>query len=51
VGSERIVALVDVEDLIVVDTPDALLISKRGSSQNVKRIVEQLKEKGKTHLL
>ncbi|OQB98417.1 MAG: Alginate biosynthesis protein AlgA [Spirochaetes bacterium ADurb.Bin110] len=51
IGSGRLVALVDVEDLIVVDTPDALLISRRGSSQEVKRIVELLKEKGKTHLL
>jgi len=35
----------------VVDTPDALMISRRGSSQEVKKIVEILKEKGKTHLL
>ncbi|OQB94583.1 MAG: Alginate biosynthesis protein AlgA [Spirochaetes bacterium ADurb.Bin110] len=51
IGSERLVALVDIEDLIVVDTPDALMISRRGSSQEVKKIVEILKEKGKTHLL
>jgi len=51
IGSERLVALVDIEDLIVVDTPDALMISRRGSSQEVKKIVEILKDKGKTHLL
>ena len=36
------VALVDVNDLIIVSTNDALLISKQGSSQKVKQVVEQL---------
>ena len=36
------VAMIDVEDLIIVDTPDALLVSKKGSSQKVKEIVKQL---------
>ena len=34
-----------VEDLIVVDTEDALLITKKNNSQAVKNIVEDLKEK------
>ena len=36
------VATIDVENLIIVDTPDALLVSKKGSSQKVKEIVKQL---------
>lgn len=43
--ADKNVSLIDVEDLIVVDTNDALLISKKGSSQKVKKIVEALKEK------
>ncbi|MCL4546309.1 MAG: cupin domain-containing protein, partial [Deltaproteobacteria bacterium] len=43
-SSGRTIAVVDIEDLIIVDTDDALLISKRGSSQNVKKVVEKLKE-------
>jgi mannose-1-phosphate guanylyltransferase len=43
VTQKRLVALVDVEDLVVVDTPDALLITKRGSSQKVKDVVAHLK--------
>ncbi len=39
----KIVATIDLEDLIVVDTPDALLISKKGSSQKVKEVVKRLK--------
>ncbi|MFN7729888.1 MAG: mannose-1-phosphate guanylyltransferase/mannose-6-phosphate isomerase [Bdellovibrio sp.] len=36
-------ALVGVEDLIVVDTEDALLISSKGNTQDVKTVVEYLK--------
>ncbi len=43
-GNERIIATVDIEDLIVVDMGDALLISKKGSSQKVKNVVAKLKE-------
>lgn len=43
-GSERKIATVDIEDCIIVDTGDALLISKKGSSQKVKQIVEKLKQ-------
>jgi mannose-1-phosphate guanylyltransferase len=42
-GNERKIATVDIEDLIVVDTGDALLISKKGSSQKVKEVVTKLK--------
>lgn len=45
-SSDRVVALCDVNDLIVVDTPDALLISRKGSSQKIKAIVQKLKQKG-----
>ncbi len=52
--SQRKVALIDIDDLIVVDTADALLISKKGSGQKVKEVVKQLKEQNSelsnTHL-
>jgi mannose-1-phosphate guanylyltransferase len=43
-GSDRKIATIDIEDLIIIDTPDALLISKKGSSQKVKKVVAKLKE-------
>ena len=43
-GNERVIATVDVEDLIIIDTGDALLVSKKGSSQKVKKVEEKLKE-------
>lgn len=42
--SDKPVSLIDVSDLIIVDTDDALLISKKGSSQKVKEIVAKHKE-------
>lgn len=43
IARDRPIALIDVEDLLIVDTADALLISKKGSSQQVKEVVKQLK--------
>ena len=43
-GNERAIATVDVQDLIIIDTGDALLVSQKGSSQKVKQVVGQLKE-------
>ncbi len=42
--SDKLVATIDVDDLLIIDTADALLISKKGSSQKVKNVVKQLKE-------
>ncbi|MCH9692688.1 MAG: mannose-1-phosphate guanylyltransferase/mannose-6-phosphate isomerase [Gammaproteobacteria bacterium] len=41
---DRLTALVGVEDLIIVDTPDALLVANKNKDQEVKHIVNQLKE-------
>lgn len=41
----RKIATVDVENLIIVDTGDALLVSKKGSSQKVKSVVAELKKR------
>ena len=42
----KLVALVGVRDLLVVDTDDALLICRRGRSQDVRKVVETLERKG-----
>ena len=44
IRDNRQVVLVNVDDLLVVDTADALLIAKRGSSQDVSAVVKQLRE-------
>ena len=42
-GADRFIAGIDLQNLLVVDTPDVLLIAKRGNSQKVKNVVEKLK--------
>lgn len=53
-GTERAIATVGMEECIIVDTGDALLVSKRGSSQEVKKVVQELNAQhstlGATHL-
>ncbi len=42
----KLIVLLGVSDLIVVDTPDALLVCHRERSQDVKKIVEELQRRG-----
>jgi len=46
-GSERLIVTVGVDNLIIVDTKDALLVASKNKVQDVKKIVEQLKEDGR----
>jgi len=48
-GNERKIATVDIHDTIIVDTADALLISKKGSSQKVKKIVKEIQKDTQLH--
>ena len=50
-GDRRLVALVDAPGIVVVDTEDALLVVARRSSEKVRRVVETLRERGRTDLL
>ncbi len=47
----KIIATVGLESMIVVDTPDALLICPKARSQDVKKIVQELKDKKKHQYL
>ena len=47
----KLVALVGVEDLVVVDTPDALLVASKDRAEEVKAIVDRLEREGRTDVL
>lgn len=47
----KVVALVGVEDLVVVDTPDALLICRREDAQRLREVVERLEREGPDDVL
>lgn len=44
----HLVATIGLDDVVVVTTPDATLVARRDASQDVKKIVEQLKAAGRT---
>ena len=49
-GNERLIATSGIEDVIIVDTEDALLICSKDKAQNVKEILNELKEKKSEYL-
>ncbi len=49
-AASRPLALLGVEGLVIVDTPDALLVARLERAQDVRRIVDQLKERGRVDL-
>jgi mannose-1-phosphate guanylyltransferase len=49
-GSGRLVAIVGLDDVVVVDTPDALLVTTRARAQDVKQVVTELRESGRSEL-
>ncbi|MDN5790550.1 MAG: mannose-1-phosphate guanylyltransferase [Micrococcales bacterium] len=50
-GSGRTVAVAGLEDIVVVDTPDALLVTSIEHAQDVKKLVEALVAEGRTDLM
>lgn len=46
-ASSRLVSLVGVNNLVVVETPDAVLVSTREEAQNVKQVVQSLQVQGR----
>jgi len=51
IGQERLIATVGLENLVIVDTDDAILICNKNKTQEVKTLVEQLEEQGRGDLL
>ncbi len=45
-GSGRLVACLGVDDLVIVDMPDALMVTTRARSQEVKKLVKKCREMG-----
>ncbi len=50
-GSRRLIATIGLEDMIVVDTEDALLVCPKGRAQEVRDLVRKLKESGREEYL
>jgi mannose-1-phosphate guanylyltransferase/mannose-6-phosphate isomerase len=50
-GDRRLVAAIGLEDMIIVDTEDALLVCPRSRAQDVRKVVDLLRRRGKTRYL
>lgn len=44
ISGKRLISTIDVEDMVIVDTQDALVIAKKGSTQKVKDLVAEVKK-------
>ncbi len=49
-GSDRIVAVIGMESVVVVDTPDALLVTSMDAAQGVKDVVDRLKAQSRSEV-
>lgn len=45
IADDRLISTIDVEDLMIVDTRDAIVIAKKGSTQKVKDLVAEVKKR------
>jgi mannose-1-phosphate guanylyltransferase len=50
-SSRRLIATIGLEDMIIVDTDDALLVCPQDRAQDVRKLVDRLKEQGKDRYL
>jgi mannose-1-phosphate guanylyltransferase/mannose-6-phosphate isomerase len=46
-SDKRLIATIGLKDMVVVDTPDATLVTQKERAQEVRKIVEVLKERGR----
>ena len=47
----RMIAVIGLDNIVIVDTPEALLVTSKSHAQDVKKIVEKLKAEKRTDLL
>ncbi|MFZ1626455.1 MAG: sugar phosphate nucleotidyltransferase [Candidatus Moraniibacteriota bacterium] len=45
-AGDRLIATIGIEDIAIIETPDSILVYRRGRAEEVKKIVERLKESG-----
>ena len=48
ISEGRLVTCVGIENMVVIETPDAILVANKNKTQDVKKIVDRLKREGRT---
>lgn len=50
-NDKRLVAVIGIDDVVIIETDDAVLVCHKDKAQEVRRVIDQLKEKGYDDLL
>ncbi len=50
-GGSRTIAVLGLEDVVIVDTPDAVLVCDKNSTQDIKKVLAELRAQGRVELL
>lgn len=48
---DKLLATIGLEDIVIIDTPDVTLVCHKNKSQDVKKLIEKIKEEGKEKYL
>lgn len=51
IGKKKLIATVGLSDIVIIETDDALLVAHKSAAQDVKKVIEELKAKGKESYL
>lgn len=50
-SDDRLIVIIGVDDVVIVDSDDAVLVCKRDRAEDVRKVVEEIESRGLTHLL
>jgi mannose-1-phosphate guanylyltransferase len=50
-GTEKLIVTIGVDDLIIIDTPDAMLVCRKDQAQQVRQVISELKNSDRNHYL
>ena len=50
-GESKLIALLGIRDIVIVDTPDALLICHKNNTQDIRKILTELRTENRIDLL
>jgi len=50
-GGKRLIAAIGTQDIVIVDTDDVLLVCSKNNTQDVKKVIAQLKDHGRNNLV
>jgi mannose-1-phosphate guanylyltransferase len=50
-GQEKLIVTIGVDDLIIIDTQDAMLVCRKDQAQQVRQVISKLRNSDRNHYL